>query len=208
MRSGSSSARRMIWAPTFSSPSSSLTSLSTALPARTSATPPPGTMPSSTAARVACIASSTRAFFSFISVTVAVRGRLLDLRANLLHAALDLAVSSAAIDDSGVVLVDGDALRRTQVLDLHALELDAEVLGDRLAAGQDSDVLQHGLAAVAEAGSLHRSDIQRAAQLVDHESRQRLTIHVLCDDEQRLRRARNLLQQRQQVLHRRDLLLV
>jgi type II secretory pathway component PulK len=30
-----------------------------------------GTMPSSTAALVACIASSTRAFFSFISVSVA-----------------------------------------------------------------------------------------------------------------------------------------
>ena len=40
-------------------------------PQRSSATPPPGTMPSSTAARVACIASSTRAFFSFISVSVA-----------------------------------------------------------------------------------------------------------------------------------------
>ncbi len=39
--------------------------------ARSSATPPPGTMPSSTAARVACRASSTRAFFSFISVSVA-----------------------------------------------------------------------------------------------------------------------------------------
>ena len=38
---------------------------------RTRATPPPGTMPSSTAARVACMASSTRAFFSFISVSVA-----------------------------------------------------------------------------------------------------------------------------------------
>jgi hypothetical protein len=35
------------------------------------ATPPPGTMPSSTAARVACRASSTRAFFSFSSVSVA-----------------------------------------------------------------------------------------------------------------------------------------
>ena len=36
-----------------------------------SATPPPGTMPSSRAARVACSASSTRCFFSFISVSVA-----------------------------------------------------------------------------------------------------------------------------------------
>ena len=39
--------------------------------ARSNATPPPATMPSSTAAFVACIASSTRAFFSFISVSVA-----------------------------------------------------------------------------------------------------------------------------------------
>src|ERR1700688_1334345 len=76
------------------------------LTARNRATPPPGTMPSSTAARVACRASSTRAFFSFISVSVAaptlhrhaagqlrrplqqllavvVRGGLLELRAEL-----------------------------------------------------------------------------------------------------------------------------
>ena len=39
--------------------------------ARISAVPPPGTMPSSIAARVACRASSTSAFRSFISVSVA-----------------------------------------------------------------------------------------------------------------------------------------
>ena len=43
----------------------------TAARVRNSATPPPGTIPSSTAARVACKASSTRAFFSFISTSVA-----------------------------------------------------------------------------------------------------------------------------------------
>jgi len=68
-RSGSSIALRMMLAPTAWSPSSFR--LSSALPARMSATPPPGTIPSSTAALVACIASSTRAFFSFISVSVA-----------------------------------------------------------------------------------------------------------------------------------------
>ena len=36
------------------------------------------------------------------------------------------------------------------------LELDAQVLEDRLAAGQDGDVLEHGLAAVAVAGGLDR----------------------------------------------------
>src|SRR3981081_41303 len=38
--------------------------------ARNRATPPPGTMPSSTAARVACIASSTRSLRSFTSISV------------------------------------------------------------------------------------------------------------------------------------------
>jgi hypothetical protein len=47
--------------------------LSSALRARSSATPPPGTTPSSIAARVACSASSTRAFFSFSSASLAHR---------------------------------------------------------------------------------------------------------------------------------------
>src|SRR5918999_1186958 len=68
-RIGSSSARRRIVIPVASSPSS--LRLSSARAALTSATPPPGTMPSSIAARVACSASSTRCFFSFISVSVA-----------------------------------------------------------------------------------------------------------------------------------------
>src|ERR687886_739334 len=42
-----------------------------AFAACSSATPPPGTMPSSSAARAAWRASSTRCFFSFISVSVA-----------------------------------------------------------------------------------------------------------------------------------------
>src|SRR4029077_4089763 len=63
-------ARRTICTPIFSSPSRSFT-LSSAFCARRNATPPPGTMPSSTAARGACNASSARPFFFFISVWVA-----------------------------------------------------------------------------------------------------------------------------------------
>src|SRR4051812_3580431 len=69
-RSGSSSARRTIRAPVFSSSIAMASRLIASL-ASSSATPPPGTMPSSSAARVACRASSTRCFFSFISVSVA-----------------------------------------------------------------------------------------------------------------------------------------
>src|SRR5438552_10438102 len=68
-RSGSSIAFFTILTPKRSS--SETSSLSSTPLARMSATPPPGTMPSSTAARVACSASSTRAFFSFISTSVA-----------------------------------------------------------------------------------------------------------------------------------------
>src|SRR6266540_919267 len=68
-RIGSSKARRTMSTPIFSS-SEPLT-LSSTCWQRISATPPPGTMPSSSAARVACSASSTRCFFSFISVSVA-----------------------------------------------------------------------------------------------------------------------------------------
>ena len=98
------------------------------------------------------------------------------------------------------------ALPRSSILIV--LELDAEVLGDGPAAGEDRDVLEHRLAAIAEAGRLDGGGLQRAAQLVDDERRQRLALDVLRDDEQRPAEARHLLEHRQQVLHRADLLLV
>ena len=63
------------------------------------------------------------------------------------------------------------------------LELDAEVLGDHRAAGQDRDVFEHRLAAIAEARRLDRRDLEAAAQLVDDQGRQRLALDVLGDDE-------------------------
>jgi hypothetical protein len=57
-------------------------------------------------------------------------------------------------------------------------------------------------------GALTARDVERAAQLVDDERRERLALDVLGDDEQRLALLGDLLEQRQQVLHRRDLLLV
>ena len=68
VRSGSSRARRRIWTPVAASPvASTLSSASTAF---NSATPPPGTKPSSTAARVAESASSTRVLRNFSSTSV------------------------------------------------------------------------------------------------------------------------------------------
>ena len=52
-------------------------------------------------------------------------------------------------------------LARSELLDRDVLELDAELFGDHLAAGQHGDVLEHGLAAVAEARRLDGAALQR-----------------------------------------------
>ena len=60
-----------------------------------------------------------------------------------------------------------------------------EVFADDLAAGDDRDVLEHGLAAIAEARCLHGRNLEAAAQLVDDERGQSLTLDLFRDDEER-----------------------
>src|SRR4029079_18829539 len=133
-------------------------------------------------------------------LTIVVGRGLFDLRADLLHAAFDRALRAGALHDGRVVLVDGDLLGLAEIVELDVLELDAEVFRQRAAAGEDRDVLEHGLAAVAAAPRLHGRGRQRAAQLVDHEGRKRFAVHVLRDDHERTARAGDLLEQRQEVL--------
>src|SRR5437016_3085939 len=141
-------------------------------------------------------------------LAVIVRRGLLDLGADLLDAALDLLRLAGALDDRGVVLVEDHLLGLSEVLELDVLELDPQVLRDCLAAGQSGDVLEHGLATVAEARRLDGGTVQRAAELVHDQGRQRLALDVLGDDEERLAGSGDLLQQREHVLHHADLLLV
>ena len=99
-------------------------------------------------------------------------------------------------------------LARPRSSSLNAFQLDAGLFHDGLAAGQDRDVFQHGLAAVAEARGLHGADIERSAQLVDHQRGQRFAFHFFGDQQQRLAGAGDLLENRQHVLHAADLLFV
>ena len=87
-----------------------------------------------------------------------------------------------------------------------AVELAADLLGDDLAAGQDGDVAQHLLAAIAEARRLDGEDVEGAAQLVDDQRGQRLAVDVLGDDHERRASRGDLLEHRQDVLDRGDLL--
>jgi hypothetical protein len=52
------------------------------------------------------------------------------------------------------------------------LELEADLLGDDLTTGEDGHVLQHRLAAIAEAGGLDGCRVERATDLVDHQGGQ------------------------------------
>jgi hypothetical protein len=95
-----------------------------------------------------------------------------------------------------------------EVAHLHVLELDAEIFGDGLAAGENRDVLQHCLATIAKARSLHGANLESSAQLIDDQGGECFAFHVLSNDDERLAALGDLLEQREQVLHRADLLFV
>ena len=56
---------------------------------------------------------------------------------------------------------------------------------------------EHRLAAIAEAGRLHGTHVEDAAELVDDEGRERFAFNVFRNDQQRLRLLAGLLQNRQ-----------
>ncbi|AEM40302.1 hypothetical protein KVU_0463 [Ketogulonicigenium vulgare WSH-001] len=139
---------------------------------------------------------------------VVVRGGFLDLRADLAHAGFDLGTLARTINDGGRVFGDRDALGRAQHVDRDAFQLHAEVFRDHLTTGQDREVLQHGLAAIAKARCLDGSDLQTTAQLVDDQRGQSLAFDVFSDDQQRLLRLNDGFQQGNHRLQRREFLLV
>ena len=141
-------------------------------------------------------------------LAVIVGGGLLDLRLDLVDAGLDVGLLAGAVDDRGVLLLDPHPLGTAEHVERHVLELDAEIFRDHLAAGQDGDVLEHGLAAIAEARRLDRRDLEAAAQLVDDQGGERLALDVLRDDQQRSARLHHRLEEREHRLQARQLLLV
>src|ERR1700756_3799165 len=141
-------------------------------------------------------------------LAVVVRGGFLDLRLDLGNAGLDVGLLAGAVEDRGVLLVDHHLLGATEHVEGDVLKLDAEIFRDRLAAGQDRDVLQHGLAAIAEARSLDGRDLQAATEAVDDEGGESFAFDVFSDDHQRLAGLHHGLEQRQQLVQRGELLLV
>src|SRR5260221_810056 len=119
-------------------------------------------------------------------LTIVVRGGFLDLRLDLIDPRLDVGLLPSAVDDGGVLLVDHHLLGAAEHGERDVLHPDAEIFGYRLAARHNRAVLQHGLAAIAEARSLHGCDLEATAQTVDYEGSQRLAFAVFCDYHKRL----------------------
>src|SRR5690242_19585530 len=139
-------------------------------------------------------------------LAIEVRVGVLDLALDLVDAALDGVRVAGAVDDGRRVLRDDHATGAAELRELRVLELQAHLLGDDLAARQDGDVLEHALAAVAEARGLDGDTGERAAELVDDQRGQSLALDVLGDDQQRAAGLDDLLQDGQEVTDGADLL--
>src|SRR6266849_3453084 len=141
-------------------------------------------------------------------LTVVVRGGFLDLRLDLRDAGFDVGLLAGAVDDGGVLLVDHHLLGATEHGERDVLKLDAEIFRNRLTAGQHRDVLQHGLAAIAEARSLHRGNLEATTEPVDDERGQCLAFDVFSHDHERLAGLHDSFQERKQFVQAGELLLV
>src|SRR5713226_2050911 len=141
-------------------------------------------------------------------LTVVVRGGFLDLRLDLVDAGFDVGLLAGTVDDGGVLLVDHHLLGATEHGERDVLELDAEIFRDRLAAGQNRDVLQHRLATIAETRGLHGGNLEAAAQTVDDEGSESLAFDVFRDDDERLAGLHHGFQERKQFVQAGELLLV
>ena len=92
--------------------------------------------------------------------------------------------------------------------EVEALERQPEVLADQRATGEHGDVGEHRLATVAEARGLGSTDVEHAAELVDDQRGEGVAVDILGDDQKRLARLCDLLEEREELPQIGDLLLV
>ena len=129
-------------------------------------------------------------------LTIVVGSRTIDLAPDRRDAFLNRLGRAGTLDDDGVVAGDLDLLGHPELGEFDLIEIGRDVLHERFAAGEASDVLEHRLATIAVARCFDRCDLQRASELVDDECRECFAGDVLSDDDQWLLRAHDLFKQR------------
>ena len=118
----------------------------------------------------------------------------------------DFFLIAVAAYDSRVVLGNANLVSGAEIIQGSAFQFSAHIFGDDMAAGQNSDVFQHSLAAVTESRSFDSSAFQSAAESVHYESCQSFAFYVFCNDQQFLAAAGNLFEELEHILEHVDLL--
>ncbi|OQC41239.1 MAG: hypothetical protein BWX66_00788 [Deltaproteobacteria bacterium ADurb.Bin058] len=131
-----------------------------------------------------------------------------DLSLDLSNPALDIIGQTSTLDDGRVFFVHDNALCTAQIFQLGVLKLHPQFLADNLGTSEDGDVFQHCFAAVAKGRSLGHGGVKCATNLVDHQGSQSLAFHFLGDNHEGASPFRDLLKNRQQILHRGDFLVI
>src|SRR6188768_4521600 len=137
---------------------------------------------------------------------VVVRSGFFSLLTDRLDARLDVRRLAGAVDDRAVLFLHDHFLGFAEIVDGGLLELQTDFIRNHRAAREDCDVLQHGLATIAKARGLDGSNLEDAADVVDHERRESFAFDVLADHEQGTALLRDRLEQRQHFADVRDLL--
>jgi len=147
-----------------------------------------------------------KTFLEFFTIVIG-RG-FFDLGTDLFYPAFQSFTFTGAVYNCGVVFIDGNAFGCTKVCKGQVLELDSQIFGNDLAAGENADVFEHCLAAITKARGLDCCDLQCAAQFIDNQCGQGFTVYIFRDDHQGFAHFGNLLQDGQQIFHVADLFLV
>src|SRR6185503_7586639 len=111
-------------------------------------------------------------------------GALIDLRADFLDAAFDVALLTFATNNSCILFVRDDLLSAAKILKCSGLKFAAGFLRDDCAAGEYGNILQHGFTTVTKAWGFDSQHIQHAAQFVQYESREGFAVNILGDDDE------------------------
>mmetsp|Transcript_23542 Transcript_23542/g.55613 ORF Transcript_23542/g.55613 Transcript_23542/m.55613 type:complete len:374 (-) Transcript_23542:728-1849(-) len=147
----------------------------------------------------------SKAFLELLPLVVRL-GRL-DAGPDQLAPLVDEGLCARSVEYDRVVLSNLDSLRGTQLLGRGLLDLHPRLLRDNGPARQDGEVLHRRLAVIAKTRRLDGAHLDPGAELVDHKRGQGLALDVLGHDQQALLRLDHPLQDRDELLDARHLLL-
>ena len=121
---------------------------------------------------------------------------------------LDVLFVTGTVYDGRVILGNSYLVGSTQHFDSSLFQLQTFFLADDNTTGQHCNILQHFLATVTEARSLHCTNLQLRTQTVYNQSCQRFAIHIFCNNQQRTTGLYCRFEDRQEIFQVGNLLII